>query len=139
MTTLRWILVPLVGAAAWYAAIFTVVAFDWLYWQFDYPCPREQLTSGGCPAAGFDWYFRYLDVLASVGAGLAAIYVVIGCVWMAPEHKAWTALAVFGVGALLAGFMGRSLGEYMPMVLALFAGAGTAILLYRKHALTRAA
>jgi hypothetical protein len=125
--------------AAWYAAIFTVFAFDWLYWQFDYPCPRELMTSGRCPAVAFDWYFRYLDVLAAVGAELAAIFVVIGCVWMAPKHKAWTAFVAFGVGALVAVFMGRSLEEYIPMALALLAGAGTAILLYRKHAVAKVA
>jgi|SRR6187399_20743 hypothetical protein len=139
MANLRWILVPVVGVAAWYAAIFTVVAFDWLYWTFDYPCPREELTSGACPAVGFDWYFRYLDALTAVGAGLAAIYVVIACVWMAPKHKAWTALVVFGVGALVAGFMGRSMETYLPMVLAISAGAGTAVFLYRKHAVAKVA
>ena len=139
MTNLRWILVPVVGVAAWFAAIFTVFALDWLYWTFDYPCPREQLTSGACPAVGFDWYSRYLDVLAAIGAGLAAIYVVIVCVWMAPKYKAWTALVAFGVGALVAGFMGRSLETYLPMVLAILAGAGTAVLLYRKHAVARVA
>jgi hypothetical protein len=139
MTNLRWILVPVVGVAAWFAATFTVFVLDWLYWTFDYPCPREQLASGACPAIGFDWYSRYLDVLAAVGAGLAAIYVVIACVWMAPKYKAWTALVVFGVGALAAGFMGRSLETYLPMVSAILAGAGTAAILYKKHAVARVA
>jgi Na+/H+ antiporter NhaD/arsenite permease-like protein len=58
---------------------------------------------------------------------------------MAPKHKAWTAFVAFGVGALVAVFMGRSLEEYLPMALALLAGAGTAILLYRKHAVAKVA
>ena len=139
MATLRWILVPVIGVAAWYAAMITVAALNWLYWKFDYPCSYELVTSGGCPAAGPDWFSRYTDVLTSIGAGFAALYVVIGCVLLAPSHKANTALVVFGVGALAAVAVGLSLEMYLPMVLAILVGACTAGLAYSKHAAARVA
>ena len=139
MTTLRWILVPVVAVLAWYAAMLTVAMLNWLYWQFDYPCSYELVTSGGCPAAGPDWLKRYTDVLASTGAALSALYVVIGCTWLAPSHKRRTTLVVFGLGALTAGVLGRSLKMYLPMALAILVGAFTAAFIYRRHSVARVA
>jgi len=119
--------------AACYAAILAVAAVDWLYWRFDFPCPLEQVTSGACPAAKFDWYSRYANVLGVVGAGIAAIFVVVGCVWVAPKRKALTAVAVFFVGTLAAAVIGWQLHVYPAAILAILAGAVTAFLLYRRH------
>ena len=139
MATLRWILVPVAGVAAWYAAMLTVAVLNWLYWQFDYPCSYELVTSGACPIAGSDWFERYTNVLASLGAGLAAAYVVIGCAWLAPNHKARTALIVFAVGTLVAAILGRSLGVYLPMAFAIVVGACAVVLVYKKHSVARVA
>ncbi len=77
--------------------------------------------------------------MACVGAGIAATYVVVGCTLVAPKHKKWVAIAAYALGASAAGYMGRSLEEYAPMVVALLVGAIAAILMNRRYAIAPAA
>lgn len=124
---------PVAGIAAWYAAALTTFALDWIYWLFDYPCPEDQVISGSCPNTRFDWHSIYLEVLMHVGASIVAIYVVVGCTLMAPAHKKWIALIAYGLGAVTAGYFGRSFDLYGPMTAALAVGAIAAVVMNRKY------
>lgn len=137
MSSLRWLLVPIAGLSAWWAAIFFMAAMDVLYWQFDYPCPKDQLLSEGCPGVGFDWFVTYTNVLLCAGAALAAVLVVVACTVAAPSHKPRTALVAYVVGTGAAFLMANLTGELQAGFCALADGGLTLAILWRRRAVRR--
>ncbi len=134
----RWLLVPIAAVAAWIAAILSVVAFDKIYWTFEYPCPRYELTDAGAclngSSATFEWFETYQLVLMSIGAGLAAIYIIVACTVAAPSHKVRTARTTFAVGAVVAIAISIAMKELAPSLTAIMAGASATFIMSRKHA-----
>lgn len=135
---LRWLLVPIAGVAAWWAAIFIMAGIDLIYWQFDYPCPKGELLSEGCPGVSFDWFVTYTNVMIRAGAALAAILVVVACTLAAPRHRLRTAVAAYAVGCGAAFLMANLTGELQAGAWALVAGGFTLAILWRRRARYRA-
>jgi hypothetical protein len=129
---LRWLLVPIAGLAAWWLAIFIMAGLDFLYWQFDYPCPKAEILSGACAAASYDWFTAYTHLLFCVGAALAAALVVLACTMAAPRHKLRTAFAAYVVGAGAAFLMTNLTGELLAGFFALASGGATVAALWRR-------
>jgi hypothetical protein len=132
----RWLLVPVAGILAWYAALFGTLALDGVLRRLLYPCPPDLVVSGLC---GADWYRASVDAATCFGAGLAAFLIVTGCVAMAPACKRIVALVTFLLGTGVALYGGFSSQAYAPMVTAILVGAVTTLMVGRKSAPARLA
>jgi hypothetical protein len=133
----RWLLVPIAAVAAFFAAALSVAAFDWIFWTFEYPCPRQQLTDAGAclngSGATFEWFNSYLHVLVCLGAGLAAIYILAACTLVAPRHKARTSKITYTIGVIVAGAVAIASKSVAPSLTAMVAGAVAMAFLGRRY------
>jgi len=96
MRALRWILLPIVGVAAWIAALFTgIVAHS----VAEFFCPAEQIVSGMCVAPWFEtletWLIRFFSASA-------AALIIVSCYFTAPVARALVAWVVLGAGGIYA-------------------------------------
>jgi hypothetical protein len=113
----RWLLIVPAAVATWYAALVLGMS---LHLGLDALCPADQVVSGRCVAP---WYQAASAVVSCIGAGLAALLILLSCTLLAPTHRRLVAIATFIAGAVVASFMGFSAGAFGPMVTAIVTGA----------------
>jgi len=117
MRLVRWILIVPAAVVAWYAAFLLGLV---ILAGIDALCPAKQAVSGLCVAP---WYSAASTAVICVGAGLAAVLIMLTCTWLAPSNKQQVAILTFVVGAVVASLMGLSAGAFAPMVASIGAGA----------------
>ena len=128
MRLARWLLIVPTAVIAWYAAILLGISLDL---GLEALCPADQTISGLCVAP---WYKTAFAAVTCVGAGFAAVLVLLACTWLAPSHRRLVATATFSVGAVVAIFMGVSANAMGPLITALLAGAVVLWILVRRLA-----
>lgn len=128
MIALRWLLVPVVPFAVWYAALALGLAGVGL---LNGACPAAQTVSDHhCIAP---WYSTSVEVLIITMVALAAFGIVVGPALVAPSHRATVAVAMFAAGAGFATWMASHGGMTNPFLAAITGGvAGTLTIL--RHA-----
>ena len=136
MSALRWILVPVAAIASVFAAIFSASVVEKIYWSIADPCPREEhfLNNGACILPD-----GYESIMTSIGAGVAAIYIVVICTLIAPSHKVKVAIAISVIGIAPAMFLGFLLNDNAPAVSAILSGAIAALVMAKVYGSNRAA
>jgi hypothetical protein len=129
MIPLRWLLVPVVPFAVWYAALALGLVGVGL---LDGVCPAEQVVSDHhCIAP---WYSTSVEVLIIAMVTLAAFGIVVGPALVAPSHPATVAIAMFAGGAGFATWMASHGGMTGPFLAAITGGiAGTLTILRRAY------
>jgi hypothetical protein len=131
MRFVRWLLIIPTAVAAWYAALVSGIS---LHRGVDALCPADQVVSGLCVAP---WYEAASATVICMGAGLAAVLILLACTLLAPSHRRRVAIATFIVGAVVAIVMGISANAFGPLVTAIVAGGVILrILLWRLAPLT---
>ena len=126
MRVVQWILVPVVGFAAWWAAFLLGLG---AFWVVDSLCPPEKVVSGVCTAS---WYDPAIDGLFTIFSAVAASFVVLGPVLVAPSHRRWVAGIAFVVGAGFATYMHFEIwGEWRDYFAALAGGLAAVGLVFR--------
>ena len=94
MRVFRWILLPIVGIAAWVAALFTGMVAHGVANCF---CPADQMVSGMCVAG----WFETLDAgLVRFFSAFAAALMIVLCYFTAPAARALVAWVVFGLAGV---------------------------------------
>ena len=117
MRLLRWLLIIPAAVVAWYAAIILALV---MHAGLDILCPAEQMISSLCVAP---WYEAASNAVVCVGAGLAALLIMLACTSLAPAYKKQVAVATFVAGAAVAALMGWNVGAFAPMLAAMVTGA----------------
>jgi hypothetical protein len=123
----RWLLIFPTAIVAWSAAFFVgIVILDEIKWL----CFSDQIVSGLCVAP---WFGIVEFTTIAFGAALAAVLILVGCVWLAPERKREVAIATFIVGAFVAILMGiGSAITLVPMMAAVIAGGIVLAIMLRR-------
>jgi hypothetical protein len=116
MRRLRWALVPVAAAVAWFAS--TVVGALLLQLATEL-CPESEMVSGLC---GASWWPFAEAVVLCLSAATAAASIVIACSLTAPAHRSRVAVVVFVAGAVWAAVLAIAAGEYPALASALVAG-----------------
>jgi hypothetical protein len=131
MRWLRWLLMIPSAWASWYVAlvigVHTHSALEALL------CPREQIVSGMCAAAWFEYVSR--GVMCA-GAGLAAALILVTCALIAPSHRSQVVAVTLVAGVVAALVMGVLATAYPECITALVVGGVVAMWL-RKSAWVR--
>src|SRR5262245_18170177 len=97
MKILRWMLVPVAGLAAWFAAFFVG---SLTYGPVErIICPPGDFVSGTCMNATVGKFMQGWIVLF---VAIASVGVVAAAAWAAPTHKARVAWSIYAVGAAVA-------------------------------------
>jgi hypothetical protein len=96
MRVARWILLPIVGIAAWVTALFTGIVAHSVAECF---CPADQMVSGMCVAP---WFENLHDWLVRFFSAFAAALIIVSCYFIAPSGRAVVAWVVFGLGGVYA-------------------------------------
>lgn len=130
MSALRWILVPVAAIASVFAAILSGSVVEKIYWSIADPCPPGEhlLNNGACILPD-----GYTSIMTSIGAGIAAIYIVVTCTLIAPSHKIKVAIAIFAIGIAPAMFLGFLLNDNAPAVSAILSGAIAALVMAKVY------
>ena len=130
MSALRWILVPVAAIASVFAAILSMSVVENIYWSIADPCPRAEhlLNNGACILPD-----GYMSIITSIGAGIAAIYIVVICTLIAPSHKVKVAIAIFAIGIAPALFLGFLLNDDAPAISAILSGAIAALVIAKVY------
>jgi hypothetical protein len=96
MHILRWILLPVVCIAAWFAALFAGIIAHSVAESF---CPQDQIISGMCVAPWFEtldaWLIRFFSAFA-------AALIISSAYFIAPAARHLVAWIVFAAGAVYA-------------------------------------
>jgi hypothetical protein len=125
MCVLRWILLPIVGIAAWILALFTGMVAHSVAECF---CPSNQMISGMCVAPWFEtldaWLVRFFSAFA-------AALIIVSCYFTAPAARALVTWIVFGAGALYALWIAIVSWAWPEFVAAGIGGMAAVLLLTR--------
>lgn len=125
MDVLRWILLPIVGIAAWFAALFAGIIAHSIAEFF---CPADQMVSGMCVAP----WFGILDVwLIRFCSSFAAALIIVSCYLTAPAARVLVAWIVFGLGAVYALWIAVISWAWGEFISAGAGGIATVLLLTR--------
>lgn len=126
MRLIRWLLIIPAAVVAWYAAFILALV---LHAGVDILCPADQVISALCVAP---WYEVASNAVVCVGAGLAALLIMLVSTSLAPAYKRQVAVATFVAGAAVAALMGWNAGAFGPMLAAIITGALTLWVLTRR-------
>jgi hypothetical protein len=130
VSALRWILVPVVAIASIFAAILSMSVVENIYWSIADPCPRAEylLNNGACILPD-----GYMSIITSIGSGIAAIYIVVICTFIAPRYKVRVAIAIVAIGIAPAMFLGFLLNDDAPAASAILSGAIAALVMAKVY------
>lgn len=113
---LRWLALPPALFAACLLAILLGVGLHEVAIRF---CPAQDMVSGVCMAA----WFRYAEGGIITGCtGIAAAWMLVVSVLLAPSHRVAVASVVFGGGVAAAFYMAYASGAWGSFAAAVLAG-----------------
>jgi len=131
MTVLRWILVPLVCIAAWFAALFAGIIAHSVAESF---CPADQMVSGMCVAPWFEtldaWLIRFFSAFA-------AALIISSAYFVAPAARPLVAWIIFALGAAYALWIAIGTSAWGEFVAAGIGGLAAVLLLTRGRKIFR--
>ena len=125
MHALRWILLPVVCIAVWFAALFAGIIVHSVAESF---CPADQMVSGMCVAP----WFETLDVwLIRCFSAFAAALIISSAYFVAPAARRLVAWIVFAGGAAYALSIALSASAWGEFVAAGIGGLAAVLVLTR--------
>src|SRR5437762_2508250 len=131
MRVLRRILLPVVGIAAWFVALFAGIIAHSVAESF---CPADQMVSGMCVAPWFEtldaWLIRFLSAFA-------AALIISSAYFVAPAARPLVAWIVFAAGAVYALWIAVSTSAWGEFVAAGIGGLAVVLLLTRGRSMFR--
>ena len=116
---LRWLLVPVTGAAVWFGVLALGIAG---YATLDSLCPPSLVVSGMCTAP---WHSPAVEALMLTCTALVSAGVVIAPALIAPSHRFEVAAVAYGCGAAFAIYTARGGGLWAPFFVAALVGSAS--------------
>lgn len=125
-TYIRWALIPVVIFLGWYLALLISIG---IHAFAESLCPSEHIVSGMCFAS---WFTAVSKSIICLGAGLAAVFIVLFSAIVAPAKKVQVILVVYSIGAMVAIFWAFQINAFAELVAAVISGLITVLVLNKK-------